>query len=87
MASDSFRKENTGTSTRVRAGVRGNLFPGEFVMRELFPEGICSVRNKFVGHKKFFEPVNLFPTRGICSLFTCHTVPAVTLFFMRGTRC
>ena len=38
--------------------------------------------------KTSFEPVNLFPTWGICSLFTCtcHAASAVTLFSMRSTR-
>ena len=50
-----------------RAGVRGNLFPSEFVPRELFPEGICSVRNKFTGYYFFWvrefvpHPRSLFP--------------------------
>ena len=49
------------------AGVRRNLFPGDFVPPELFPEGICSVRNKFPGYNLFRarefvpHPGNLFP--------------------------
>ena len=55
------------SSAIAMVGVRGNLFPGEFVPRELFPEGICSVQNKFPGYNFFrareFVPHlgNLFP--------------------------
>ena len=72
----------SGAST-VQKGICSpvNLFRGGFLPREFVPCATNSVGTTF------FEPVNFFPTRGIYSLFACHTVSAVTLFFMRGTRC
>ena len=40
-----------------------NLFPREFVPRELFPEGIGSMRNKFTGYN-FFRAREFVPHPG-----------------------
>ena len=40
----------TGLSGTFQAGVRGNLFPNEFVRRELFPGYNCFRAREFVPH-------------------------------------